>query len=142
VEVEVDLPVTTDQFARDVDRTLGDRRGWTKEGEHSFQRTENGTLRIVLATPETTDRLCAPLKTDGEVSCRNGNVIAVNALRWARGAKSYRQDLSSYRTYLINHEVGHSLGLLHAVCPLPAAKAPIMLQQSLGLDGCKANPWP
>lgn len=142
VEVEVDLPFTVGEFARDVDRTLGDRRSWTKMGIYSFQRNEVGPLRIVLATPKTTDRLCSPLRTRGEVSCRNGNVVAVNALRWAHGARSYGQDIKSYRAYVINHEVGHSLGLQHAQCPGPAAKAPVMLQQTLGLDGCEANPWP
>lgn len=142
VEVEVELPFDPEEFARDVDRTLSDRRSWTKTGLYSFQRNETGPLRIVLATPETTDRLCAPLETRGEVSCRNGNVVAVNALRWSRGARSYGDDIKSYRAYVINHEVGHSLGLPHAQCPGPAAKAPVMLQQSLGLDGCIANPWP
>lgn len=142
VEVEVDLPFAVDDFARDVDRTLGDRRSWTKTGLHSFQRSRSGSLRIVLATPRTTDRLCAPLQTRGEVSCQNGSVVAINALRWARGARAYGQDIKRYRTYVINHEVGHSLGMSHAQCPRPAAKAPIMLQQTLGLDGCEANPWP
>ena len=142
VELEVDLPFDVDDFARDVDRTLGDRRSWTKSGLYSFQRNETGPLRIVLATPGTTDRLCAPLATRGEVSCRNGNVIAVNALRWSRGARSYGQDIKNYRAYLVNHEVGHSLGLPHVPCPGPDAPAPIMLQQTLGLDGCVANPWP
>lgn len=142
VEVEVDLPFEVDEFARDVDRTLSDRRSWTKSGLYSFQRNEVGPLRIILATPQTTDRLCAPLQTRGEVSCRNGNVVAVNALRWSRGARSYGDDIKNYRAYVINHEVGHSLGFQHARCPGPAAKAPVMLQQTLGLDGCEANPWP
>jgi hypothetical protein len=142
VEVEVEVPFDADVFARDVDRTLGDRRSWTKTGLYSFQRNESGPLRIVLATPETTDRLCAPLETRGEVSCRNGNVVAVNALRWSRGARTYGNDIKSYRAYVINHEVGHSLGLPHVPCPAHAARAPVMLQQTLGLDGCDANPWP
>ena len=142
VEVEVELPFDVDEFARDVDRTLGDRRSWTKTGHYSFERNEIGPLRIVLATPQTTDRLCAPLETRGEVSCRNGNIVAVNALRWSRGARSYGNDIKGYRTYVINHEVGHSLGLPHVSCPGPAAQAPVMLQQTLGLGGCEANPWP
>ena len=142
VEVEVELPFDVDEFAREVDRTLGDRRSWTKTGRYSFERNEIGPLRIVLATPETTDRLCAPLETRGEVSCRNGNVVAVNALRWSRGARTYGEDIKSYRAYVINHEVGHSLGLPHVPCPAHAARAPVMLQQTLGLDGCEANPWP
>lgn len=37
VEVEVDPPFAVNDFARDVDRTLGDHRSWTKTGLHSFQ---------------------------------------------------------------------------------------------------------
>lgn len=142
VEVEDGLPFEVGDFARDVDRTLADDRGWTKHGRFSFHRDGTGPLRIVLATPSTTDRLCAPLRTRGEVSCRNGNVVAINARRWAKGADSYGDDLAGYRIYVINHEVGHSLGFTHAQCPSRGGVAPVMLQQTLGLDGCEANPWP
>jgi len=142
VEVETNVPVSADSFAKNVDSTLGDRRGWTKSGRYSFERNPEAKLRIVLATPQTVDQLCAPLQTRGEVSCRNGNVVAINALRWAEGAKSYAHDLAGYRIYVINHEVGHSLGFSHATCPIKGAKAPVMLQQTLGLQGCKRNPWP
>lgn len=141
IEVEKDLPFDSDDFAKDVERTLSDPRGWTRTGRHSFQRNERGPVRIVLATPTTTDKLCAPLQTRREVSCRNGDVVAINAVRWAEGAASYKS-VERYHTYVINHEVGHRLGRAHALCPLPGAKAPVMLQQTLGLDGCRANPWP
>ena len=96
----------------------------------------------MLASPATTDTLCAPLHTRGEVSCRNGDVVAINAKRWTNGAEAYGGDLDSYRIYVINHEVGHALGRPHEACPGPGDLAPIMLQQTLGLDGCRANPWP
>lgn len=90
----------------------------------------------------TTDRLCAPLQTNAEVSCRNGDDVVVNARRWNEGVASYGGDVDSYRVYLINHEVGHALEKGHQACPGPGALAPVMLQQSISLDGCLPNPWP
>lgn len=142
VEVEKNLPLSASAFAASVDATLGDERGWTKRGAHSFRRDEDASIRIVLATPTTTDRLCAPLRTRGDVSCRNGNVVAINAVRWFRGADTYGDDVDGYRDYVINHEVGHSLGFSHVRCPARGAKAPVMLQQTLRLEGCESNPWP
>lgn len=141
VEVEDGLPINTHAFAKAVDRTLADPRGWTRHG-YAFERVEQATRRIVLASPQTVDRLCAPLQTRGEVSCRNGDLVVINAKRWVLGAASYAGDLKGYRTYVVNHEVGHSLGLTHQSCPAAGRPAPVMLQQTLGLGGCLKNPWP
>lgn len=141
VEVENGLGLQVGRFTRAVESTLGDRRGWTADGQYSFLRTADAPLRVVLASPATTDRLCAPLNTRGEVSCRNGNNVVINAKRWVMGVEFY-DDLGAYRRYVVNHEIGHALGLQHLRCPAPGAPAPVMLQQTLGLDGCSANPWP
>lgn len=143
VEVEAGLPFTSAEIAGAVDATLADPRGWTAFGGHAFQRTEaGGDLRVLLATPATTDALCAPLRTRGEVSCRNGALVVINARRWARGVESYGEALDAYREYVVNHEVGHALGFGHVTCPSAGEPAPVMLQQTYGLDGCLPNPWP
>ncbi|MFE6646982.1 DUF3152 domain-containing protein [Nocardioides sp. NPDC057772] len=141
VEVEKGLPYATKQFARFVETTLADDRGWA--AEHRLARVDgHADLRIVLATPETADTLCAPLDTDGRLSCRNGSDVVLNAWRWHFGADSYGNKLVAYRRYVVNHETGHALGYPHAECPGEGAAAPVMLQQTKGLDGCTANPWP
>lgn len=143
VEVERGLPFEVRDFARAVDRTLGDDRSWpARTGRPMARVSGEADLRIVLASPETTDRLCAPLDTRGRVSCRNGEDVVINAMRWAHGAESYGDDLAAYRIYVINHEVGHGLGQGHVPCPRAGALAPVMLQQTLGLQGCRPNPWP
>ena len=143
VEVEDNLPIKLSGFTGVVRRTLADPRGWTR-GDPTGLVMTNGEadLRIVLTTPETTDRLCAPLQTRGRVSCRNGRNVVINAYRWVNGAESYGDDLAGYRRYVINHEVGHALGNGHEPCPEPGGLSPVMLQQTLGLQGCRSNPWP
>jgi len=43
---------------------------------------------------------------------------------------------------VLNHETGHWFGLGHASCGGAGKPAPVMMQQSKGLFGCKPNPWP
>lgn len=143
VDVEIGLPGDADEFAAEVHATLSDSRGWATHG-HVFRRIDGTTydFRVVLASPDLTDRLCAPMQTEGSVSCRNGNDVVLNALRWFSGAEAYGDDVASYRRYLVNHEVGHRLGHRHASCPGPGRLAPVMMQQTLGVGVCLPNPWP
>lgn len=143
VEVEQGLPFAGAEFAAAVDATLADPRSWAARG-HVFQRldTEGTDFRLILASPALTDQLCAPLNTRGEVSCRNGDLVVLNALRWAEGIADYAGDLASYREYMVNHEVGHRIGRGHVQCTGSGDPAPVMMQQTYGLDGCLPNPWP
>jgi hypothetical protein len=141
VEVEEGLPYSAKRIARVVETTLSDDRGWA--AKHRLARVEgHSDLRIVLATPKTADELCAPVDTNGRLSCRNGSNVVLNAWRWQFGANSYTNNLRDYRRYVVNHETGHALGYPHARCPGDGATAPVMLQQTKGLEGCTANPWP
>jgi len=143
VAVEDGLPIGVKAVARMVDRVLGDRRGWTAVDPRALRRVDkNAMVQIRLASPSTTDELCSPLDTAGRLSCRNGSFVVLNAWRWINGADAYRGDLRDYRRYMINHEFGHALGHGHRDCPSSGAAAPVMLQQTKGLDGCTANPWP
>ena len=58
--------------------------------------------------PDTTDARCAPLETNGEVSCRNGEDVMINLRRWLEGAAPSGLSLADYRTYVVNHEVGEA----------------------------------
>jgi hypothetical protein len=143
VWVEGGLAVDPQAFARRVDEVLADPRGWGGTGRVSFRRVSSGPVdvRVVLASPETTDRLCAPLQTRGRYSCARDGRAVLNAERWLEGAPAFRS-LARYRAYLVNHEVGHLLGHGHAGCGAPGAKAPVMMQQTKGVGACRANPLP
>ena len=144
IELEPGLDVDLATFAAEVRAALHDPRSWARErtmehvGEPSRAR-----IRIVLASPDTVDELCGRvgLRTQGIYSCWNGEFAALNAWRWEVGAEGFA-DLTTYRTYLVNHEVGHGLGFGHVGCPAEGALAPVMMQQSKGLGGCRANGWP
>lgn len=131
-------------FADTVSATLGDKRSWTAGGEWRFKRVSGDSsydFTIYLVTPATRDRLCKD-GVDGYTSCRMGDNVVINVARWAKGIPNYGASLDDYRRYAINHEVGHRLGHGHQKCPSKGAKAPVMQQQTLVLDGCVANSWP
>ncbi|WP_433338728.1 DUF3152 domain-containing protein [Spirillospora sp. CA-294931] len=144
VEVERGLPFGGPEFAGRVHGVLNDPRGWGRGGVMRFRRVERGAarFRVSLSSPALTDRMCRPLTTRGELSCHQGARSVINARRWAGGAPTYGADLAGYREYVVNHEVGHALGHGHRGCPRPGRRAPVMVQQTISLRGCRPNPWP
>jgi hypothetical protein len=143
VEVESGLDVDGTVFAGFVMATLNDGRSWGHGGSMTFARTAGRTdIRVVLASPATSAAMCRPLITRGTLSCANGSTAVLTVYRWVRGTADYGADLTGYRQYLVNHEVGHVLGHGHQACPGRGRRAPVMLQQTKGLKGCTKNPWP
>lgn len=175
VEVEDGLEPTAfggdEAFAKLVDETLADPRGWTSEGKVAVQRVDPGqnpTFRISLTSPDTVHSgdVCG-YSIKAESSCyRRGepNRVVINLARWVRGAVAFGGDMLTYRQYAINHEVGHAFNNGHRGCEAEGALAPVMMQQSFGVannyvaelnrqvgnrdpinpDGktCKPNAWP
>ncbi len=146
VEAEGGSGVEAEVFARAVDATLTDGQSWTADGKWAFRRVRSGKVDFVvrLATPDTVDKICgaAGLQTGGYVSCRTGESVMINLARWELAVPDYKGDIALYRRYVINHEVGHRLGHGHELCPGKGKLAPIMQQQTYGLNGCVANGWP
>jgi hypothetical protein len=127
-----------------IDWILSDDRSWIGDGSVMWRRVgprDAADLTIILAAPATVDALCFPLRTGGYFSCRNGDTIGINVNRWNNATDWWPTTLRVYRTYVVNHEVGHYLGHGHASCPGPGEPADVMQQQTKGLDGCVANGW-
>lgn len=144
VAVEHDSGEDVAAFAEAVEETLGDHRSWIATRRWRLQRVDSphADFTVYLATPRTTDRLCAPMDTEGRLSCRQGAHVVLNLARWRTGVPHFDDDLATYRQYLVNHEVGHRLGNGHERCPGKGQPAPVMQQQTIGLFGCTVNAWP
>lgn len=144
VEVEDGLPIDDAGFARTIEDILFAPLGWLGRGtELSLQRVDKPPFdfRVTLAKPRTVDRLCLPLHTGGRVSCENRGRSVINWLRWSTGSP-YWTNQRKYRRYLINHEVGHSLGHPHRYCSQRGAVAPVMQQQTGPATPCTHGFWP
>jgi hypothetical protein len=142
VEIEEGIGADGPAFAAFVLNTLNDSRSWGHGGTKTFARTDGpADIRVILASPTTSARLCAPAQTRGTMSCGGGDRAVLTMFRWMNGIPDYGTDRTGYRHYLVNHEVGHVLGHGHAFCT-PGHLAPVMVQQTKGLHGCLPNPWP
>ncbi len=63
----------------------------------------------------------------------------LNANRWFNGSAESKLRLDDYRQYMVSHEIGHILGHDHEYCPCVGCKAPVMMQQTIGIGKCKPN---
>ncbi|SDN07982.1 Protein of unknown function [Allokutzneria albata] len=161
-----------DSFAKVVEGILSSPKSWTGNGKIRLQRVDTTSpapdFRISLTTPGTARRpdVCN-YTIQYEASCwnRTQDRVYINLARWVRGAVAYGPHIDDYKTYAINHEVGHVFNNPHRGCDTEGGLAPVMMQQSFGVannyvaqlnqadpgnknavkaDGktCKPNPWP
>lgn len=144
VRVEGGIGVDADEAAEEIAAILADPRGWQElEGVRFVQVADpaDAAMTLSIGSPPTVDEMCLPARTGGRWSCRIGAQVALNSDRWLHATPTY-DDLALYRAYMINHEVGHFLGHGHRSCPGAGEPAPVMLQQSIDLQGCVPNTWP
>ncbi|MBF9127914.1 DUF3152 domain-containing protein [Plantactinospora sp. S1510] len=142
------------EFAAKVDASLADPRSWIGSGRLRLQRVPDGAghdFTIYLATAGTAKKMCAASGVNIQIngrpytSCRGTGRVILNLDRWRLSVPHFvsaKVPLELYRTYVVNHEVGHELGHGHEQCPRTGRAAPVMMQQTLFLRGCVANPWP
>ena len=103
------------EFARIVAETFEDARGWKRAGV-KFTRVESGgRLHMILASGAEV-RAAAPYDNgcSATLSCTVKPLVLINDDRWMGGSDSYNElgvGLLNYRQMVINHEVGHFLGL-------------------------------
>ncbi|WP_308368346.1 DUF3152 domain-containing protein [Streptomyces sp. ISL-36] len=146
VQVEDGIDLSARQAAAEIQQILAHPRGWAAHGRGRFQLvSENADFVIRIATPTTADRLCLAngLNTHGELNCETTSGVVVNLKRWMVGSPTFAGTPAEYRHLIINHEVGHEIGIRqHMGCPGPGMLAPVMMQQIKGLNGCRSNAYP
>ncbi|MFI1104157.1 DUF3152 domain-containing protein [Streptomyces melanogenes] len=147
VLVEDGVDVSPGQAATEIQAILAHPRSWAAHGRGRFQLVsgrDSADVTIKIATPATTDRLCAANgDTHGELNCEVTGGVVVNLKRWVKGSPQYDGPPAEYRHLIINHEIGHMIGFhQHMECPGEGRAAPVMMQQIKGLKGCKSNAWP
>lgn len=133
-----------DDFRAEVAKILADPRGWRSDGI-VFEEVESGAPMIVyIASAETLPSFSSHCSVNW--SCRAGVHVVINQNRWENATEMWNAQkittLAAYRHMVVNHEVGHWLGWSHQGCGGAGELAPLMMQQSKGLNGCKPNPWP
>ncbi len=139
-------PVTADvgEFARHAAATLTDTRGWSLGGAIRFAQVEGAAdFTLWLATAGSLPSFGPPCHP--QWSCRSGRNVIINEARWQGATPTWPWGLDQYRHYVVNHEVGHFLGLGHASCTGAGHRAPVMVQQSKGgapMGSCRFNTWP
>ncbi|MGC4755042.1 DUF3152 domain-containing protein [Micromonospora trifolii] len=142
------------EFAQAVETALVGPGSWVDSGRLRLQQVPGAAPRdftVYLATARTAGRMCARGGVDIRIggrpytSCRAPGQVIINLDRWRLSVPHFVSagvPLTVYRTYVINHEVGHQLGHRHERCPGAGRPAPVMMQQTLFLNGCRVNPWP
>ena len=140
VRTRGNVSASVQDFSESVAATYADRRGWMR-GHDRFRRVASGgSFTVVLAQARylpSYSSVCS-----AQYSCRVGRNVIINQDRWRLGSRYFPGTRTEYRQMVVNHETGHWLGNGHAYCRGKGQLAPVMQQQSKGMQGCKINSWP
>lgn len=109
------------EFVREVLTILNDPRSWGY-AQPTGDNRGHIDFYIWLADPAEALSRCGPAAGPSEyekhhVSCFFGNAVVINSDRWYNGRDVPRISAPEWRRLIVNHEVGHQLGLPHGdVC--------------------------
>jgi predicted RNA methylase len=119
--------------------------GWSRMGV-KFTKTDDektADYKISLATDTYIKNKCG----FGGMSCTimTTGICFINIRNWEKGSDKSGLTLAGYRKYVVNHEVGHMLGLddhFDKYKGKNPPRAPVMVQHTIGTNGYKANNVP
>lgn len=136
--VDPHIDTSNSEFQFLVTTFLNDPHGWNARGYTFTYASDRPDIVIRLSSPKTIVKECG-LPSDLSCAELHGKHVYLNAQRWKHGSKKSGLDLDNYRQYMVLHEIGHILGFEHEACPCAGCKAPIMMQQTLGIGKCIPN---
>jgi hypothetical protein len=143
VETRGRITTSLKQFRSQAQQTYEDARGWRAAGIRFVPVAHGGAFTLVLSQASLLPSFSS--QCSAMWSCRVGRFVIINQDRWKAASPAWNAahlPLRDYRHMVVNHETGHWLGLHHVSCPGPGRLAPVMMQQSKGLHGCRFNPFP
>ncbi len=143
VETRGRITTSLKEFKAQAQQTYEDARGWRGAGIRFVPVARGGAFTLVLSQAGLVPSFSS--QCSAMWSCRVGRFVIINQDRWKNASPAWNAAhlaLRDYRHMVVNHETGHWLGLHHASCPGPGRLAPVMQQQSKGLQGCRFNPFP
>ena len=138
------ITASLSEFKALANQTLNDARGWARMGVGFQEVASGGSFTLVLAESSQVPSF-APTVCSADWSCSVGRYVIINQNRWLNATTAWNGGGGSLRDYqhmVVNHETGHWLGQGHIYTCGSGGKAPVMMQQSMDLRGCKFNPWP
>lgn len=139
------------EFSRAVLGILCDERGWLRSQAVRYVYDPGGPYLIGLRSRRYVKSRCEVLvgePVSGDYSCASSayKEVVINVGPWYNGTPGFPGNLRMYRRMVMNHEVGHVMTLRHRQCPGDDRRAPVMMQQSIGMNlngyTCRPNPWP
>jgi putative cell wall-binding protein len=115
--------------------TLGDPRSWGIGEALRLRPTDTGADLVLRLAPSATVAAADPRCTAGR-SCRVGDVLWIDDAQWRTAPAAWGGRLDAHRSHLVNHLVGHWLGVGATGCG--SGPAPVMAEPGT----CAPNPWP
>jgi hypothetical protein len=143
VETRGHITTSLKEFRAQAQETYADPRGWRSAGIELRPVKHGGAFTLVLSQASLVPSFSSGCSSMW--SCRVGRFVIINQDRWKNASPAWNAAhlaVRDYRHMVVNHETGHWLGLGHASCPGKGRLAPVMMQQSKGLNGCRFNPFP
>jgi hypothetical protein len=126
------------QFELDILIYLNSPDGWSQYGYY-FEATQKDPQVLIRLSSSSTIKTDCGLPSNLSCAVLGGSKIWLNSNRWFHGSSKSKLSLEDYRQYMVSHEMGHILGYEHEECKGKGHKAPVMMQQTLGIKKCIPN---